>query len=183
LAAFRAKVRAAGFVDLHINAVVWSVQLLPGERAVRDADELLRLLGFDSITSYVWVHHGVLGVFPETDYGEARDRYLTYWTQAEREFSLPYHPNVTVGWDPSPRTVQSEMYLNAGYPFTPILANNTPARFREALTMVRCRLDRDEQAPKIVTLNAWNEWTEGSYLEPDTVYGMRYLQAIRDVFG
>jgi len=28
-----------------------------------------------------------------------------------KEFSLPYHPNVTVGWDPSPRTVQSDVYL------------------------------------------------------------------------
>ena len=41
------------------------------------------------------------------------------------------------------------------------------------------------QAPnnRILTINAWNEWTEGSYLEPDTVHGMRYLEAIRKVFG
>jgi hypothetical protein len=183
LSAFRDKVRAAGFADLHLNAVVWSVQLLPGESAVQNADELLRVLGFDSITSYVWVHHGALGAWPETEYDEARDRYLGYWSQAEEAFSLPYHPNVTVGWDPSPRTVQSDVYLDAGYPFTPVLVNNTPERFREALTVVKRRLDRRSNAPKIVTLNAWNEWTEGSYLEPDTVYGMAYLQAIRAVFG
>ncbi|MBI5820822.1 MAG: glycoside hydrolase family 99-like domain-containing protein, partial [Verrucomicrobia bacterium] len=27
-----------------------------------------------------------------------------------------------------------------------------------------------------------NEWTEGSYLEPDTVHGLKYLEAVRDVF-
>jgi hypothetical protein len=193
LAMFRDKVWAAGYVDLHLNAVVWSVPLLPREGrtagirgydpAIQTGDDLLRVLGFDSITSYVWVHHGALGSFPETDYDEARDRYLDYWTQAEVEFSLPYHPNVTVGWDPSPRTVQSDVYLNAGYPFTPVLGNSTPDRFYEALAAVKRRLDRTGTAQKIVTLNAWNEWAEGSYLEPDTVYGMEYLEAVRAVFG
>jgi hypothetical protein len=37
--------------------------------------------------------------------------------------------------------------------------------------------------PKILTINAWNEWTEGSYLEPDTEFGMGYLEAVRNVFG
>jgi hypothetical protein len=47
----------------------------------------------------------------------------------------------------------------------------------------RAFLDKGLTQPKILTINAWNEWTEGSYLEPDTVYGMGYLEAIRDVFG
>ena len=35
----------------------------------------------------------------------------------------------------------------------------------------------------MITLNAWNEWTEGSYLLPDTVTGTAYLEQVRAVFG
>ncbi len=183
LQTFRRKVRAAGYPDVHLNAVVWSVRVLPGETAVESPNALLHALGFDSITSYVWIHHGGLEQFPSTDYDTVRDRYLAYWTEAERAFDLPYFPNVTVGWDPSPRTVQSDAYLNAGYPFTPVIVNNTPERFRVALAQVKERMAFSPAQPKVLTLNAWNEWTEGSYLEPDTHDGYAYLEAIREVFG
>lgn len=45
------------------------------------------------------------------------------------------------------------------------------------------RNKKSPEQPKILTINAWNEWTEGSYLEPDTVNGYGYLQAIKRVFG
>ena len=32
------------------------------------------------------------------------------------------------------------------------------------------------------TINAWNEWTEGSYLEPDTVGGYGKLESIKKIF-
>jgi hypothetical protein len=182
LAAFRQKTKAAGFPDLHLNQVLWNLGVLPGETAARNPAELLPALGFDSFTSYVWIHHVPLDAFPETDYTAVFNKYLDYWTAAESQIRLPYFPNATMGWDSSPRTVQSDVFLNAGYPFTPCLSDNTPRHFRDALRQIKARLEQ-RQGNKILTINAWNEWTEGSYLEPDTFYGMGYLEAIRDVFG
>ncbi|WP_254450291.1 glycoside hydrolase family 99-like domain-containing protein [Cohnella herbarum] len=79
--------------------------------------------------------------------------------------------------------MQSDTHANIGYPFTPVLVDNTPEQFKEALIAVRDYLDRGQLSTPIVTVNSWNEWTEGSYLEPDTVNGLGYLEAIKEVFG
>ncbi len=183
LDAFRQRTVAAGFPDLHLNAVVWGIQLLPGEQGFVRPNELLAALGFHSVTSYVWVHHVPLREFPCTSYGSVQAAMEQYWVQARREFTLPYYPNVTMGWDASPRTNQAHPFTNAGYPYTPILADNTPDAFRSALQAARTFLDQQPGQPRILTINAWNEWTEGSYLEPDTLHGLQYLEAIRAVFG
>jgi hypothetical protein len=177
----RAKAVAAGLPGLHLNAVVWGQTILPGEGKPADTAKLVKDLGFDSVTSYVWIHHVGL---PEqqTDYNFVRDAYFRYWDSAEREFSVPYFPNVTMGWDPSPRADQNDPFVNAGYPFMNTIGGNTPERFREALAMTKERLLERKEGPRILNINCWNEWTEGSYLEPDTVHGMQYLEAIKSVF-
>ena len=56
--------------------------------------------------------------------------------------------------------------------------------FEKALRDVKDWCDRNTPAgyPRLISINAWNEWIEGSYLEPDEKYGMGYLEAIHKVF-
>ncbi|MNI20737.1 hypothetical protein D3C73_742300 [compost metagenome] len=180
---FRGRVRSAGLGELHLNAVIWGQQILPGEEKITNVNALLGKLGFDSITSYVWVHHHEMPAFPFTNYAEYRETCIADFEEFTKEYELPYFPNVTMGWDASPRTIQSDAYDLIGYPFTPILKDNTPAEFEKSLIAMKSFLDKGLTVPKIFTINAWNEWTEGSYLEPDMVNGMGYLEAIRQVFG
>jgi hypothetical protein len=62
------------------------------------------------------------------------------------------------------------------------IGNNTPANFKAALKLTKDKLLADPDGPKILNINCWNEWTEGSYLEPDEVNGMGYLEAVKEVF-
>jgi hypothetical protein len=178
---FRDKVRRAGFPDAHLNAVVWGKPVLPGEVVIEDVPQLIDVLGFDSVTSYVWFHHVDLPDL-QTDYKQVRDGYFRHWDHAKEHFRQPYYPNVTMGWDSSPRAHQQDEFGNFGYPFTNTIGGNTPARFRRALELTKERLLLEPAPHRILNINCWNEWTEGSYLEPDTVHGMAYLEAVRDVF-
>jgi len=179
----REKAIAAGLKGVHWNLVVWGNPVLPGENPPDNVQDLLNKLGFDSATSYVWIHHVSL---PETknDYNNVRDKYMDYWDKAEKTYGAPYFPNVTMGWDSSPRTEQTKDWQpNYGYPYTGIMVNNTPENFKMALQTVKDRMMSNESSPRIVNINCWNEWTEGSYLEPDAVHGMQYLNAVKEVFG
>lgn len=180
LDAFRAKAVKAGLPGLHLNAVVWGQPILPGEKVASDPAALVRDLGFDSVTSYVWIHHYAM-TQPQTEYDVVRDGYFGYWDKARKMFDVPYYPNVSMGWDPSPRCDQSQTMDTSGYPFTSVITGNTPEKFENALRLTKERLLADPKGPRILNINCWNEWTEGSYLEPDTVNGMGYLEAVKKV--
>ncbi len=175
------KAKNAGLNGIHWNLVAWGNPILPVENAPKNIPELIKVLGFNSATSYVWIHHTEL---PETqtDYNWVRDRYLEHWEKAKSEYNVPYFPNVTMGWDPTPRCDSNSEWANVGYPFMNTIGNNTPENFRTALQMTKEKLLADPTGPRILNINCWNEWTEGSYLEPDSITGMKYLEAVKSVF-
>ena len=175
------KAIAAGLKGVHWNLVAWGRPILPVEKVPANFPELIRLFGFNSATSYVWVHHVDLSE-RQTDFNKVRDQYFAYWDKAKTEYPVPYYPNISMGWDPSPRCDLKSEWGNFGYPFTNTIGNNTPENFRKALQMTKDKLLADPDGPRIMNINCWNEWTEGSYLEPDTKNKFGYLEAVKSVF-
>ncbi len=79
-------------------------------------------------------------------------------------------PHVSIGWDNNPRHLTL---------FKPkILRDNTPEAFEEGLRAAK--RFAEERGVGMITLNSWNEWTEGSYLLPDDLYGTGYLDAVKN---
>jgi hypothetical protein len=179
---FREKVAANGHPGLHLNAVDYGIHNAVGGENMSKARNLVSQLGIDSVTSYTWIHNASFQGFPTTHYSDIYRQAVTYWGRAAQGYGVPYFPNVSMGWDSSPRGCQSDVYTLGKYPFLPIVIGNTPAAFRGALESVKKQLDSQPEARRIFNINAWNEWTEGSYLEPDSIHKYQYLDAIRDVF-
>ncbi|MGC8738405.1 MAG: glycoside hydrolase family 99-like domain-containing protein [Candidatus Hydrogenedens sp.] len=180
---FQKNAIAKGFPGVHINVVNIENRMPKCVQGKMTPAELIHYLTIDSVTSYAWVLDTPLNTFPETPYTEVANRFDKIWAERSQQFTVPYFPNVSMGWDSSPRCKQDDPFENKGYPFTPILSGNTPEQFQSALEKCRTFLDNNPICNKTLTINAWNEWTEGSYLEPDTVHGYAYLQAIKNIFG
>jgi len=184
LSQFRERAKKAGFSELHLNMVMLDLAVLPGETDYKMdlSGELVKKIGFDSVTSYVWCHHVGFDLL-KMPYNDLFNAYMKCWDNILKKFpELPYFPNASVGWDPSPRTTPTDAWEHDhGYPYSGVYVDNTPENFRLALEKIRDRA-ASLNVPTM-SINAWNEWTEGSMLEPEEEFGYGYLEAIRDVFG
>lgn len=181
---FRRRVVAAGFPGLHLDAVVWGFGVLPTAVTVEDPATLLTTLGFDNATSYVWIHHADLGdfTFPKGDVMRLQDEAFADYERLAQTLPVPFHPNVTVGWDSTPRISRDVPFVPGRYPFLPVF-DQTPAEFEEALRRAAAFVDTHPTEHPVITVNAWNEWTEGSALLPDVTHRLGFLEALRTVFG
>jgi lipopolysaccharide biosynthesis protein len=56
---------------------------------------------------------------------------------------------------------------------------SNPYTFRRWVAAVVDGLQSRPEDERLLFINAWNEWAEGTVLEPSTQFGRSYLQAVR----
>lgn len=108
------------------------------------------------------------------DYTTMVDGYLDFYRSAATTMKrLPYIVPASPGWDSRPWGGNSAVVRN----------NPTPEKFERMLLGAKKLMDENKDIPKILMIEAWNEFGEGSYIEPTKLWGFRYLETIRKVFG
>ncbi|CAN5305540.1 hypothetical protein BH10PSE11_BH10PSE11_06030 [soil metagenome] len=92
-------------------------------------------------------------------------RGLADWYKAQKSDEYPIIKTLSPGWDNEARRP------GRGHSFH----GASPAVYadwlRSACQTTLAELEKDVRTPDLVFINAWNEWAEGAYLEPDRQFG------------
>ena len=87
------------------------------------------------------------------------------------DYEWGVYPQLIPRRDRSPRSGRKAM----------IYYDSTPEKFKVAAeNAIKCVEGRDMDH-RLIFLNAWNEWGEGAYMEPDIKFGHGYINALREV--
>lgn len=97
--------------------------------------------------------------------------YETIWKNMIREGAvegIKTYPGAVVTYDDTPRKGKQGCFIE----------NASPELFEKYL---RLQIKKAEQIcrAEFIFIDAWNEWGEGNYLEPDTEHRYAYLEAVR----
>ncbi|MCH1924612.1 glycoside hydrolase family 99-like domain-containing protein [Shewanella sp. C32] len=96
--------------------------------------------------------------------------YQAIWDQIlARDITGNTYPGAFVGWDNTPRKGSRGL----------IVKGSSAGNFRKNFTIQYNRCV--ESNAEFIFINAWNEWAEGTYLEPDIENQYEYLEVIRNV--
>ncbi|MHC4596637.1 MAG: glycoside hydrolase family 99-like domain-containing protein, partial [Planctomycetota bacterium] len=170
---FRSEVERAGFPGLHLQMIYWGkVPKIDDSGFASEKGttaNTIKTFKIDSLTNYQFAHLAR----PVGDYIPWADKAISNWPKWSKEFDAPYFPHISIGWDNNARFVEIR---------GAITENANPETFKKYLLKAKVYADAHPDQPKLITINAWNEWVEGSYLEPDERFGMGYLEAVRNVF-
>jgi len=136
--------------------------------------------GFDAISAYNY-HFGVAGnpekrtrmseSFEELDQG-----YRTQWNWITSNSKLPYIVPMTSGWDYRP--------WGRGKTSPHDNSVSTPDTFEAHLRAAKAVMDaKPDKTLRMGVVCCWNEFGEGSYIEPTKRFGTQYIDRVRKVFG
>ena len=193
------EVRKAGLPPIHFSAMV-DASAADGTGAL----ELVTKAGFASASVYSigtdpYRHVAKKPVRPEyapyvskdrnapcvVPYEDLMEEHRNVNRALAARTTIPFIPLASRGWDSSFRCSPSEPFpwTKVTYPYLGIVAGTTPdlfaAHVRESIEIgARCPHPSGQ-----LLINAWNEYTEGSWLLPDRRNGTGYLQALKSVIG
>lgn len=172
---FRGKVIQAGFPGLHLQIIAFggneeNPDLLWGDLSQgKSNSEICSHLGINSVTKYNWGQ--AEGLEDYIVWGEQAMKRRENWDQA---LDIPYIPNVSIGWDDTPRfPAKGQSHV--------IHFNKSPDSFAAYLRKAVEYVDEHPEQPRLITVFSWNEWVEGGYLLPDARWEYGYLEAVQKV--
>jgi hypothetical protein len=162
---FDARCRAAGLPGVHL--VSCEGEILGGSAATDTLDAGVRSF---CLYNYPYIGTDMIGPgrFLEASYADMMDKGEGLWKHWKAITGGRFWPTVMPGWDRRPWLRDNDI-LRTG---------STPELFRQALVRARDHVNGD----RIVMIEAWNEWGEGSVLEPSVEHRFAYLDAVRSVF-
>jgi len=172
---FREETIKAGFPGLHVQLIAFGGNeenpgLLRKDLSEgKSNSELVSYLGINSATKYNWGQ--AEGLEDYIVWGEESMKRRENWDEA---LDIPYFPNVSIGWDDTPRFPHKGQANVIHY-------NNTPESFAAYLQKARQYVDEHPDQTRLITLFSWNEWVEGGYLLPDMRWEFGYLEAVKKV--
>jgi hypothetical protein len=172
---WRNRARQLGIGELHIGALEWPRPLASGGFLTT------QMLGIDFFfefpPNHVWHYNPIAKHTNDYRFYLKRNQVVVahYEDLVARSRRLPTPPwplvktVVSGSWDNSARKgVKAHVYHGA-----------TPALYKQWLAdSIRYAHQHPAvEGQPMVFVNAWNEWAEGAYLEPDKRYGYAYLAA------
>jgi hypothetical protein len=84
-----------------------------------------------------------------------------------------HFPCCFAGWDNTARRGRHAI----------VMVDASPALFGEQVSLMVRSVQQKPEDERIVFINAWNEWAEGMYLEPDLKHGHDFLEAVRSAIA
>ena len=124
---------------------------------------------FDSLIGKLWcLRHKTSTTLKIYDYDRVWKKIIRH---RKKNHGKQYYYGAFVNWDNSPRkNKKATIYI--GF---------TIEKFYRYLITLGKKAKNEEENGQFVFINAWNEWAEGAYLEPDTKQKYNYLKAVKEV--
>lgn len=154
------------------------VYFIAASHAIADVVSKLALAGYDAITAYNY-HFGLGGTYLESapprvshSFDELSNGYVRTWSWFANQKYLPYWLPVTAGWDRRPWGGSSDPAHDNSEP--------TANEFRKHLHAARDLFDQGGRGlSNYMLVCCWNEFGEGSYVEPTAGRGVSFLNEIK----